>query len=72
MRRNENAEDRNVNARNDDSRGNLQFLCRRPAFRNNGDSIDDDLHEKLYFEDIGKENEEKNDRSVFSSEPRPA
>lgn len=58
MSRNEDTEDGYVNERNNQSRSPFKIPNRLSVLRNDRDSVDDDLHQKLDFKNPTKKDEE--------------
>jgi hypothetical protein len=56
---NEDAKHSDIDARDDDCGCDLEFRRGRSPFCDDGDSIDDDLHQELHFERVENKDEEK-------------
>jgi hypothetical protein len=61
---NEDAKHSYVDARDDDRGCDLEFRRSRSSFCDDGDAIDDDLHQKLYFKRVEDKDEEEESRPV--------
>lgn len=68
MCRDPDTENGDVDSSDDNYCAPLQACDSASMFGNEGDSIDDDLHEKLYLEDPKEENEEKHWNTANSLE----
>jgi hypothetical protein len=63
---NEDAKYSNVNARDDNRSCNLEFRRSRSPFCDDGNSIDNDLHQKLYFKRVEDKDKEEESRPMAS------
>jgi hypothetical protein len=63
MWRDKDAENSNIDNRNDYSSTDLQLACRGLALGDDRNTIDDDLHQELNLKDIEKEDKEEKGRS---------
>lgn len=63
---NEDAKHSNINARDDDRSCDLEFRRSRSSFCDDGNSIDNDLHQKLYFKRVEDKDKEEERRSMAS------
>ena len=60
----ENAKYSNVDGRDDDRCCDLEFRCSRSPFCDDGNSIDDDLHQELHFQCVEDKDEKEERRPV--------
>jgi hypothetical protein len=67
MRRDEDAKDGNVDARHDGGSSPFDLGDCASVFGDDGDSVDDDLHQELDFKDPEEKNEEE-DRNTTSTD----
>jgi hypothetical protein len=64
MWRNKDAENSNIDDRDDYSSTDLQLACRGLSLGDDRNTIDDDLHQELNLEDIEEEDKEEKGRST--------